>query len=162
LHKEKSGERKRSHDNKNSIFNHGGGESKKDQGGASRFFYCAKASKRERNEGLEGMEKKAMNTYNFSEDGSFTKNLTAKDGNQKRLPRQNNHPTVKPIKLMSYLIRMITPPNGIVLDPFAGSGTTGVAALKEGFKFVGIEQEKEYAEIANKRCEKAVNKDKEN
>lgn len=81
-----------------------------DTGGASRFFYVAKASKRERNAGLEGMPRKPMNTYNFSEDGSFRLNLTAQSGEQKREPRQNHHPTVKPIKLMQYLIKLITPP----------------------------------------------------
>jgi site-specific DNA-methyltransferase (adenine-specific) len=65
--------------------------------------------------------------------------------------KDNTHPTVKPIKLMSYLIKLITPPKGIVLDPFMGSGSTGVAALKEGFRFVGIEQNPEYVEIAKKR-----------
>ncbi len=83
-------------------------------GGASRFFYCAKASKKERGEG-------------------------------------NNHPTVKPIKLMEYLITLITPPNGIVLDPFIGSGTTAIAALNTGRFFIGIEKEEKYVEIARKR-----------
>lgn len=63
----------------------------------------------------------------------------------------NNHPTVKPKKLMSYFIRMITPPDGIVLDPFMGSGSTGIAARETGFKFIGIEKEPEYFEIASKR-----------
>jgi site-specific DNA-methyltransferase (adenine-specific) len=88
--------------------------------GASRFFYVAKASKSERNAGLEGMP-------------------------------ANHHPTVKPIKLMQYLTRLITPPQGIVLDPFMGSGSTGVACNKEGFSFVGIEISEEYFEIAKKR-----------
>lgn len=78
-----------------------------DSGGASRFFYCAKASKKERGEG-------------------------------------NNHPTVKPLSLMRYLVRLVTPPNGIVLDPFAGSGTTLEAATLEGFSFVGIEKQAEH------------------
>lgn len=90
----------------------------KDRGGASRFFYCAKASKSDR--GID-----------------------------------NKHPTVKSSALMEYLIRLITPPNGIVLDPFAGSGSTGVAALRSGFRFVGIERELEYVEIANRRLEQA-------
>lgn len=85
----------------------------------ARYFYCAKASKRERGDG-------------------------------------NTHPTVKSIKLMTYLCRMITPPNGTVLDPFMGSGSTGVAAVKEGFKFVGIEQSSEYLEIAKRRIEAAL------
>ena len=89
-----------------------------DGGGASRFFYCPKTSKSERNAGLDS---------------------------------QNHHPTVKPVKLMEYLIKLITPPNGIVLDPFMGSGSTGIAARSLGFRFVGIEKEKEYCEIAEKR-----------
>jgi site-specific DNA-methyltransferase (adenine-specific) len=68
-------------------------------------------------------------------------------------PRTNHHPTVKPIDLMAYLCRLITPPSGVVLDPFMGSGSTGVAALREGFKFIGIELNPEYAEIARKRIE---------
>lgn len=87
-----------------------------DSGGASRFFYVAKASKSDRGEG-------------------------------------NTHPTVKPIKLMEYLIKLITPPNGIVLDPFMGSGSTGVAAKRLGFGFVGVELSPEYFEIAKQRIE---------
>lgn len=89
-----------------------------DSGSAARFFYCAKPSKRERDEGTNG---------------------------------RNNHPTVKPLALMCYLIKLITPPNGMVLDPFMGSGTTGKAAKELGFRFIGIEKEKEYFEIAEKR-----------
>lgn len=92
-----------------------------DTGGASRFFYCAKASKSERNKGLEG----------------FT----------------NGHPTIKPVKLMQYLARLITPHNGKVLDPFCGSGTTGIACKLEGFEFVGMEQDAEYTKIAQARIE---------
>jgi DNA modification methylase len=87
-----------------------------DSGGASRFFYVAKASKHERGEG-------------------------------------NAHPTVKPIKLMQYLIKLITPPKGTVLDPFMGSGSTGVAAKSLGFEFIGIELEPQYAQIAERRIE---------
>lgn len=64
---------------------------------------------------------------------------------------ENSHSTVKPIKFMKYLIEMITPPGGIVIDPFLGSGTTGVAAIENGFKFIGIENEKEYLELAKRR-----------
>ena len=66
-------------------------------------------------------------------------------------PKQNFHPTVKPVKLMQYLVRLITPPNGKVLDPFCGSGTTGIACKLEGFEFVGIEQDAEYCMIAEAR-----------
>jgi hypothetical protein len=84
------------------------------KGGASRFFYCSKASRRDRGEG-------------------------------------NGHPTVKPTDLMRWLVRLITPPGGLVLDPFAGSGSTGKAAAIEGFRFLGIEREAEYVEIARAR-----------
>ena len=85
-----------------------------DSGSAARFFYCAKASKRDRDEG-------------------------------------NGHPTVKPTDLMRYLCRLVTPPGGLVLDPFMGSGSTGKAALLEGFRFIGIEREPEFCEIARSR-----------
>jgi site-specific DNA-methyltransferase (adenine-specific) len=88
-----------------------------DTGGASRFFYCAKANKKERGEG-------------------------------------NNHPTVKPLKLMEYLCRLVTPKNGTVLDPFMGSGTTGQAAYNEEFDFIGIEMDGGYMEIAENRLDK--------
>jgi len=89
-----------------------------DSGGASRFFYVAKASTKERNAGLD---------------------------------ERNLHPTVKPIELMRYLVRLITPPNGIVLDPFCGTGTTCIAAMLEGFHYIGIDFEPEYCEWAEKR-----------
>src|SRR5690606_29267470 len=89
-----------------------------DSGGASRFFYVAKASRSERTMG-----------------GKV----------------ENNHPTVKPIKLMRYLCRLITPPGGIILDPFAGSGTTLIAAVQEGFNAIGIEREPEYCDIIRQR-----------
>jgi site-specific DNA-methyltransferase (adenine-specific) len=74
----------------------------------------------------------------------------------------NNHPTVKPIALMEYLVKMVAPENAIVLDPFMGSGTTGVAAVNLGRGFVGIEKEKEYFDIAERRIENAEKKDKTN
>lgn len=119
-------------------------------GGASRFFYCAKASKRDRNEGLEGMpEKDATVRMNNSlerfEDGKSTGSRAIQSKNQ------NFHPTVKSTKLMEYLIKLITPPNGVILDPFMGSGSTGVAAKRLGFDFIGIEKEAEYFAIAEKR-----------
>ena len=113
-------------------------------GGASRFFYVAKASKRERNAGLEGMPEKVVSVWGGDED-----DLT--EGKKSTIPRQNHHPTVKPIKLMEYLIKLVTPPKGTVLDPFMGSGSTGVAVNQLGFKFVGCEMNEEYFEIAKKR-----------
>ena len=113
-------------------------------GGASRFFYVAKASKSERNAGLEGMPLKSQGAY-----GEF-----AGDGRGRQTehqPTANFHPTVKPIKLMQYLIKLVTPPSGIVLDPFMGSGSTGVAAKSLGFEFIGIEKDSSYYEIAERR-----------
>lgn len=116
--------------------------------GASRFFYCAKVSQKERNVGCEDLDKKEKPTLSNYKNPSEGRQAP-KNGS----PQQNNHPTVKSKKLMSYLINLITPPNGIVLDPFMGSGSTGIAAKECGFNFIGIEKEKEYFEIAQKRIE---------
>ena len=96
-----------------------------DKGGASRFFYCPKAAKKDRSEGIELI---------------------------------NNHPTVKPTDLMRYLINLITPQNGTILDPFMGSGSTGKAAVRCGVNFIGIEKEQEYMDIASARIEHERNK----
>jgi len=111
---------------------------------ADRFFYTAKASKAERNMGCEGLP--------FGEPPSSARSKPA-EGRQNALgvPRRNHHPTVKPIALMKYLCRLITPPQGIVLDPFTGSGSTLVAAKQEGFNYIGFELEPEYIEIAKAR-----------
>ncbi|MBE3132785.1 MAG: site-specific DNA-methyltransferase [Acidobacteria bacterium] len=113
-----------------------------DSGSAARFFYCAKASRAEREAGLEGME--ASNHY--SEDTP-----TPMRDHRAQVKVRNAHPTVKPLALMRYLCRLVTPPGGIVLDPFAGSGTTCIAAIQEGFRTIGIEQDAEYCEIARRR-----------
>jgi site-specific DNA-methyltransferase (adenine-specific) len=117
-----------------------------DKGGASRFFYVAKASKSERNKGLDGFETKQTTGGG----GTYNEEAGAKYGSIKA-EGKNFHPTVKPIKLMQYLVKMVTPPNGIVLDPFCGSGTTGIACKIEGFDFLGIEQDAEYFKIAKAR-----------
>jgi len=132
--------------NSNSQNQHG------DKGGASRFFYCAKASKSERNKGLDDFEEKESGGMR----GTIDKTLLTGSGNERNNMSKNFHPTVKPIKLMQYLIRMVTPPNGIVLDPFVGSGTTGIACKLEGFNFVGMEQDPEYAKIAEGRINNFV------
>ena len=111
-------------------------------GEPARFFYCAKASKRDRNEGLDGFEAKQV----FGDDGGTYRGLS-----NSKLPSTNHHPTVKPTTLMQYLVRLVTPPNGIVLDPFMGSGSTGKACAYEGFDFIGIDQSAEYVEIAQAR-----------
>ncbi len=116
---------------------------------SARFFYCAKASKRDRDEGLEGFGEKP--SY-MVENGSKTSGLNG-ERYERTTTHQNNHPTVKPTDLMRYLCRLITPPNGTILDPFTGSGSTGKAAMLEGFQFIGIEREAEYVEIAKARIE---------
>ena len=117
-------------------------------GSASRFFYCAKANKKDRNEGLDGFEPK-READRIVDDGVGGDNPR----NRSNTAKLNHHPTVKPTDLMRYLCRLITPPNGTVLDPFTGSGSTGKAALLEGFNFIGIEQSPEYAAIAQARIE---------
>jgi len=115
-------------------------------GGASRFFYCAKASRAERNAGLEGMP--------LGEPLASARSKPA-EGRESPLgkPRQNFHPTIKPLALMEYLCTLLKPPteHPILLDPFCGSGTTLMAAVNTGWDYVGIEKEKDYCEIAEKR-----------
>jgi DNA modification methylase len=118
-----------------------------DRGGASRFFYVAKASRRDRNEGLEELEAQRTGAMQATADGSM---LTG-SGNERTTVRQNFHPTVKPTALMRYLIKLVTPPGGTVLDPFTGSGSTGKAALLDGFQFVGVELTEEYLPIIEGR-----------
>lgn len=130
------------------------GQRRFDDGSAARFFYCAKAAQKDRNEGLEGFEKHARGALNMRNDSHAQRNgMTPK-------PRANTHPTVKPTELMRYLVRLVTPPNGIVLDPFMGSGSTGKAAMLEGFKFAGIDMTPEYVEIAHARIKHAHNQGK--
>ncbi len=122
-----------------------------DSGSAARFFYCAKASKRDRNEGLDGFE--AKRDHDGRKDGGVGGDNPRNRTNNAKL---NHHPTVKPTSLMQYLIRLVTPPNGIVLDPFMGSGSTGKACAYEGFDFIGIEQSSEYVAIAQARIDFAL------
>jgi DNA modification methylase len=100
----------------------------------SRLFFCAKASRSEREIGCEHLPQRAVALYT----------------GKARLPRmvRNVHPTVKPIALMRWLVRLVTPPEGLVLDPFAGSGSTGIAALLESRRFIGIEREASYIDVA--------------
>ena len=123
------------------------GKKDKVKGGASRFFYCAKASKKEREIGLENIEDKFFSRVN--------KGGLENDPRWEPKLRKNIHSTVKPMKLMQYLIRLVTPIGGTTIDPFFGSGTSGKAALGEdnNYKFIGIEKEKEYFDIAVERCQ---------
>jgi len=150
-----------------------------DIGGASRFFYCPKVSKSERNEGLGAFPEKeglrttgrglsnvmrkcpehnksipsGYSTYECGCNFKFDSNLTVKS-------TKNIHPTVKPVDLMLYLIRLVTPKGGVTLDPFMGSGSTGKAAVRGGFGFIGIEREEEYYEIAEARINYEVDNPK--
>ncbi len=129
--------------NKSTTISNGVTESS--EGGASRFFYCAKASGADKNTGLDDFEAKKVNDGRPSEiDNAFQRGETK---------RKNTHPTVKSTKLMEYLIKLITPENGVVLDPFMGSGSTGVSARNLNKKFIGIEKESEYFTIAKSRLE---------
>jgi len=171
-------------------------------GGASRFFYCPKVSKKERNEGMES-KVPVFTGRPRREDGSVIykethpeewaeamkdkprKDKTSLAAAEEKLqrvsqiyaanqtsskiganpskptqPRANIHPTVKPTDLMAYLIRLVTPKNGVVLDPFMGSGSTGKACAREGMRFVGIEMDEEYMEIAKQRVEHEYDKRK--
>ena len=118
-----------------------------DSGGASRFFYCAKASRGERNAGLEGMEEKSVARmgHGNNEQDEKTQSFIAK--------MKNVHPTVKPIKLFEYLIKLVTREGQIILDPFIGSGTTAIATHNTGRKCIGIEKEDEYLIIAKRRID---------
>lgn len=134
-------------------------------GGASRFFattewaaiddvipflYEAKAARAERNAGCEQLAEKPLLWSSGDENpGSFQA-----DGTNRAA--RNNHPTVKPVALMRWLVKLVTPPGGTVCDPFVGSGTTGIAALAEGFTFVGIEKNADYLTIARARILHAV------
>jgi site-specific DNA-methyltransferase (adenine-specific) len=134
-----------------------------DSGSAARFFYVAKASKKDRDEGCEHLPEhqeglqlprgKCPDCGTWKNSGE----LKCKCGGEWQMtsnppPKARNfHPTVKPTALMRYLCRLVTPPEGIVLDPFMGSGSTGKAAMLEGFQFVGIERDPEYFEIATNR-----------
>lgn len=122
-----------------------------DSGGASRFFptfrYQAKASRADRDAGLDGFPIRRTGGMRGTEDADM---LTGA-GNVRDTQRSNVHPTVKPTELMRWLVRLVTPPGGLVLDPFTGSGSTGVAAVAEGFRFAGVELSPEYAEIARAR-----------
>ena len=125
----------------------------KDEGSASRYFYCAKASKKDRDEGLDVFEEKIncdRNVECYSADVPFNRSAN---------PKKNTHPTVKPTELMQYLVRLVTPNNGIILDPFNGSGSTGKAVMYENkerdknYKYIGIELEPEYLNISKARLD---------
>ena len=135
-------------------------EAYQDSGSASRYFYCAKASKKDRDEGLAGFKE-----YEVELVGQLPDGFVSSYGNvrNKPLPKRNIHPTVKPTELMQYLVRLVTPKGGTVLDPFNGSGSTGKAVAFENrereanYKYIGIELDKNYCEISKARIQWASN-----
>jgi site-specific DNA-methyltransferase (adenine-specific) len=144
--------------NKNAVFGEGMGGGWHpgfgDGGSAARFFYCAKASQEDRD---EGMEEFPLQPCGMMEDDNYP--IKTSSGKVRNTERRNIHPTVKPTDLMRYLCRLVTRPGGTVLDPFAGSGSTGKGAILEGFNFIGIEMNKEYCEIAKNRVIHAIEND---
>lgn len=159
----------KSHTGQNGVYgDYGRVESQKrgDTGSAARFFYCAKASSTDRNEGLDDFEEKSIggkgsgirricSTCGTSTLEAHLCNCTVKDWINPET-KKNHHPTVKNVVLMKYLVKMVTPVGGTVLDPFMGSGSTGKAAVMEGFNFVGVEMQKEYYDIAEARINHAM------
>ena len=123
-----------------------------DSGSAARFFYCAKASRKDRNEGLFSSEAPAVAKDATMRDCE-TADWSTRNG--------NSHPTVKPTELMAYLLRLVTPAGGVSLDPFMGSGSTGKAAVREGFQFIGCEIDEQYAAIARSRIEHEIRRQQE-
>jgi DNA modification methylase len=121
-----------------------------DSRGASRFFYVAKAGKKERNAGLESFPEKEKFQLNASKSAGEIDDVSQRFISQ---PVANTHPCVKPIQLLRYLSKLVTPPGGTILDPFMGLGSGGCAAVLEGFNYIGIEMEPEYLEIAEARIE---------
>ena len=118
-----------------------------DTGGASRFFYVPKVSKKERNMGLDNFEDKVLKSNQINVDKINGREVS----NPKESIVKNTHPTLKPINLMTYLCRLITPKGGVILDPYMGSGSTGISALLEGFEFIGMEMDEDYFKIAETR-----------
>lgn len=142
-----------------------------DEGSAARYFYCAKASNRDRDEGLDGFNLATTGELQGGrKEGSAGSIMQCADGSTRvnpyagtGTPKKNTHPTVKPCDLMQYLVRLVTPKGGTVLDPFMGSGSTGKACMYENrdrnsdYKFIGIEMTEEYLPIARARIEYAAN-----
>jgi site-specific DNA-methyltransferase (adenine-specific) len=123
-------------------------------GGASRFFYIAKASRSEREKGLARLPEGEIAYAEYREEFDTTKSYVSlyPDGSARPMNKPKNvHPTVKPVELMRYLVRLVTPKDGLCLDPFLGSGTTLLACRLEGFNGLGIEKESDYELIIRER-----------
>lgn len=142
------------------LIHDGSEEVTERMGEPARFFYCAKASKRDRDDGLEGFATR----HGASITGRTIGSAGIEMANGKQNPyagkaspvNKNTHPTVKPTDLMRYLCRLVTQPGGVILDPFMGSGSTGKAAVLEGFQFIGIDMTAEYIAIADARIKHAM------
>jgi DNA modification methylase len=137
------------------LIHDGSDEAAAPFGDAARFFYCAKASQEDRNAGCDHLPERAPADRVDREEGSDGM-ASPRAGAGRTSSSRNHHPTVKPTDLMRYLCRLVTPPGGVVLDPFMGSGSTGRAAIIEGFRFVGCDLDSEYIEIARARIEDAI------
>jgi DNA modification methylase len=137
------------------LIHDGSDEAAAPFGDAARFFYCAKASQEDRNAGCDHLPERAPADRVDREEGSDGM-ASPRAGAGRTSSSRNHHPTVKPTDLMRYLCRLVTPPGGVVLDPFMGSGSTGRAAMIEGFRFVGCDLDAEYIEIARSRIEDAI------
>jgi site-specific DNA-methyltransferase (adenine-specific) len=158
------------HNKDTSIFNGDKPQSPSnynDFGSASRFFYCAKPTREERNMGILNdtgsatYVRRCLKCGKWERSQSFTDKYTCHcEKPEWQKPTGNTHPSVKSLTLMKYLVKLITPKGGIVIDPFAGSGTTLLACKALNFDFIGIEKEKEYIDIANKRL-RAISHQKE-
>jgi DNA modification methylase len=136
------------------IIHDGSDEVSDPLGSAARFFYCAKASKADRDDGCDGLK---LVTHQSVMGGAMPVDDDGNSRDRFKAQSRNHHPTVKPTSLMRYLCRLVTPPGGTVLDPFTGSGSTGRGAMHEGFNFIGFELSPEYAEIARARIAACVN-----
>lgn len=120
----------------------------------NRFIYCAKASRKDRNDGTDDLPKRVGGMVS----NTSGQHITRRDEGYEAKPQGNHHPTVKPTELMAYLVRLVTPPGGVVLDPFMGSGSTGKACMREGFQFIGCDLSADYAAIAKARIEHELRK----
>ena len=130
------------------VVHDGSDEATRGMGESSRYFYTAKADQAERDKGVSGIEKRQR------DEGRKEGNPGGDNPRNRGLQlRGNHHPTVKPVDLMRWLVRLVCAPGGVVLDPFMGSGTTGVACRLEGFGFIGIDRDEDYVRIARGRID---------
>jgi site-specific DNA-methyltransferase (adenine-specific) len=125
-------------------------------GSAARFFYCAKTSSADREEGCEELATSTGADATSRQEGTAGLDNPRAGASRTREVVRNHHPTVKPTELMRHLVRLVTPPGGLVLDPFMGSGSTGKAAILEGARFVGCDLDPAYLEIAAARIAYAL------